>query len=283
MRERAGERAYRVLRGEIIDGELAPGTVLGEVEQADRLGISRTPVREALGRLVADGLLVQRPKGVEVSTVSPEGIAELYEVRLALESHAARLAARNRDPAPFERLLEQFQEVPDWLTSGDPRRRRYYELVDRLDESIDEAAGNPYLVATMRTVRTHSARVRHMARSNIPRLLAAASEHALIVQAIIDGDADLAAHATHVHLHRSLTSRLQTPRTRFVAAPETATTQAPEPRATPVSESAAPSVSESFGATSSSGEAPVPHELASDPHPPTRHASRETGDIRENA
>ncbi|KAB1657586.1 GntR family transcriptional regulator [Pseudoclavibacter sp. CFCC 11306] len=205
---RAGDRAYQTLREEITNGDLPAGTVLGEVEQAVRLGISRTPVREALRQLISEGLAVQRPRGVEVSEVSFENISELYDVRLALECQAARLAARNRDADVFRTLLVDFQHVSDLLNTRDRNRHDYYELVNRLDDALDQAVRNPYLVSAMATVRTHLARIRHMARSDRARLMDAAREHALIVQAIIDGDGDLAAHATHVHLYNSLSHRL---------------------------------------------------------------------------
>src|SRR5690625_6373728 len=79
---RASDRAYRALLEEIQHGILAPGTVLAEVEQSTRLGVSRTPLREAIGRLVADGLVVQQsPRVTVVSAIDAEDIRQLFEVR----------------------------------------------------------------------------------------------------------------------------------------------------------------------------------------------------------
>nr|BFF09921.1 hypothetical protein GCM10025699_12240 [Microbacterium flavescens] len=98
---RASDRAYATLLDEIQDGALPPGTVLGEVEQAARLGVSRTPLREALGRLAADGLVVQQSPRVTVVTAIDAGdIREIFEVRRALEESAARLAAERGMPRP---------------------------------------------------------------------------------------------------------------------------------------------------------------------------------------
>ena len=84
---RASERAYRQLRGEILDGVLAPGSGLLEVEQAERIGVSRTPLREAVARLIADGLVAGRSgRGFEVTEISIDSIGELYELRQALRS-----------------------------------------------------------------------------------------------------------------------------------------------------------------------------------------------------
>jgi len=202
---RASDRAYAVLREEILDGRLAPGTVLAEVEQSTRLGVSRTPLREALSRLAADGLVSGHSgRGVVVTDVSVERVAELFEVRGALEEQAARLAARRRDPAVFERLQAELRLAPDLLENGDPARHEYYELVGRLDAAIDDAVQNPLLVSTLAVVRTHVARIRRLAHDNPERLREAAREHLMIVDAIVDGSESLAAHATQLHLHRSL-------------------------------------------------------------------------------
>ena len=203
---RASDRAYRALREEILDGVLAPGTALAEVEQANRLGVSRTPVREALARLEADGLATAAsPRVLQVSELSAASITALYELREALEEQAARLAAMRRDPERFEGLRSRLQLSPGQLASGDESGLRdYYDTVDALDAELDSAVANPLLIGALRNARLHSARVRRLARQHPERLRAAASEHLLIVEAIIAGDASLAAHATHVHLHMSL-------------------------------------------------------------------------------
>ena len=207
---RASDRAYARLRREIIDGALAPGTMLYEVEQSERLGVSRTPLREALARLAADGLVAPAGgRGLIVTEVSVDGIAELYELRQALEDQAARLAAIRRDPAVFTALRRDFALAPELAGGTQEQLQRYYALIDRFDAAVDEAVANPFLVAALAGVRTHLARIRRLTRRDEQRLRAAASEHLLIIDAIIAGDASLAAHATHVHLHQSLRSALR--------------------------------------------------------------------------
>jgi DNA-binding GntR family transcriptional regulator len=207
--ERASDRAYRVLRDEILDGILPAGTVLLEVEQAARLGVSRTPLRSAVARLVADGLVAGRSgRGFSVTEMSVESINDLYELREALEERAATLAARRDDRSAFGMLRERFVEAPALLDAGEDGIHRYYALIDEFDAAIDAAVDNVFLVGALDTVRTHLARIRRVARGNPVRLRAAAAEHLLILDAIIDGDAALAAHATHVHLHLSLASVL---------------------------------------------------------------------------
>ncbi|MDW4572124.1 GntR family transcriptional regulator [Microbacterium sp. M3] len=209
---RASDRAYATLLDEIQSGVLRPGAVLGEVEQAARLGVSRTPLREALGRLGADGLVAQQsPRVTVVTAIEPDDIREIFEVRRALEESAARLAAERGDAAIFAELARDFARVDlaDGDHDGADARDEYYALIARFDESLDSAVANDYLTAALRTVRTHLVRVRRLARDNPGRLAASVAEHRLIASAIAARDADLAAHATHVHLHNALTNILE--------------------------------------------------------------------------
>ncbi|WP_432510095.1 GntR family transcriptional regulator [Kineococcus sp. SYSU DK001] len=206
----AADRTYARLREDVLDGVLAPGAVLAELEQSARLGVSRTPVREAFARLVRDGLA--RPVGGRGLVVAPLDLADLehlYDVREALEVKAARLAARSG--AEFGGFVRRFARAPGLVAAGD--LDRYYAVTAEFDAALDAAAANPWLVRALDDVRTHLVRIRRLARHDPGRLVAAASEHQLIAEAVDDGDADLAAHAVHVHLHRSRThfrSRLST-------------------------------------------------------------------------
>ena len=204
---RASDRAYALLLDEIQGGILPPGTVLAEVEQATRLGVSRTPLREAVGRLIADGLVVQQsPRVTVVSEFDADDIRELFETRRALEETAARLAATRGDRDVFAALATAFSSTaPIDAASVDA----YYALIAEFDAAVDAAVRNTYLTSALRTIRTHLTRARRLARDNQDRLRESVAEHALIASAIATGDAVLAAHATHVHLHHALTSILE--------------------------------------------------------------------------
>ncbi|MEV8149011.1 GntR family transcriptional regulator [Arthrobacter sp. NPDC080073] len=202
---RASDKAYAALREDIIEWRLAPGTVLAEVEQSERLGVSRTPVREALSRLSAEGLTTAAGgRGVVVTDISLEDIDELFELRETLEGKAAALAAQRGDPSVFEKLHAELLRAPEMLNDSDPARHDYYGLVGRLDEAIDEAISNSYLAQAMRSLRVHLVRVRRLAADDAERLHAAAAEHAAIAEAIAAGNPRLAEAATTLHLHRSL-------------------------------------------------------------------------------
>ena len=200
--------AYEQLRSEILEGVLGPGTTLFEVEQSERIGVSRTPVREAFGRLVAEGLLDdRRGRGLVVTDVSDRDIDALYEMRTCLEAQAARLAARHADSEVFASYASDFRTWHGPLLDAavtDQQIDDYYALIRRFDRAVDTAASNTYLVDALDTLRAHVARVRRKAGASPARLAASALEHALIASAIANHDAALAVHATHVHLHNSL-------------------------------------------------------------------------------
>jgi DNA-binding GntR family transcriptional regulator len=204
----ATTRAYERLRSEILEGVLEPGTTLYEVEQSERIGVSRTPVREAFGRLVAEGLLDDRQgRGLVVTDVSDRDIDALFEMRTCLEAQAAQLAARHADPDIFDSYARDFRAWHSPLLDPDVTDKQiseYYALIRRFDHAVDAAANNTYLVDALETLRTHVARVRRKAGASPVRLAASALEHALVASAIADHDSALAVHATHVHLHNSL-------------------------------------------------------------------------------
>jgi DNA-binding GntR family transcriptional regulator len=136
-----------------------------------------------------------------VTSLSRDDIVELFELREALETQSARLAARRRDAVVFEELRADF-------LANVRADERPYDLADALDRAIDEAAASTYLSAALRDLRGHLARVRRTAHANTERLDRATSEHVLIVDAILAQDEALAASATSVHLHNSLANIL---------------------------------------------------------------------------
>ncbi|MEV3871457.1 GntR family transcriptional regulator [Streptomyces sp. NPDC049906] len=195
------------LRSEILDGVLPPGAHLFEVEQSERLGVSRTPVREALRQLVAESLAEPSGKrGLVVTQISERDVRSLFELRACLEAQAAQLAAQRGEStvfAEFEDEFAQWQDVLRGPTPTDEQVSQYFALIRRFDEAIAAATENSFLVDAMENLRMHVARVRRMAGHSQARLEASAGEHSLIARAITRQDVVLALHATQVHLHNS--------------------------------------------------------------------------------
>ncbi len=214
---RASDKAYQTLLDEIVDGTLPPGTVLAEVEQAARIGVSRTPLREALGHLRKDGLVEPLAgRGLIVTAVSIDDIVELYELRQPLEQQAARLAAQRGNPQVFAQIAKELRGSDALIDSGEVGIKAYYQLNERLDRAIEDSISSAYLVAALKALHLHLARIRRLSRQNVNRLRAAAVETLVIVEAIVNRDPDLAASATHVHLQQSLRNSLETIQTRTI-------------------------------------------------------------------
>jgi DNA-binding GntR family transcriptional regulator len=207
---RAGERAHRVLHEDIVEWRLPPGTVLSEVEQAARIGVSRTPVREAFSRLLSEGLVEPQPgRGLAVSPVSAESVRAMFELRMALDTQAAGLAAQRGDAAPFTELARRLEATAEDLDQDDDAdRHAYYALADRLDAALDAAVANSYLVQAQRSLRVHLSRVRRLSKGDERRLRDAAAEHARIARAVAAGDPELARACTRVHLSNSMAAIL---------------------------------------------------------------------------
>ena len=203
------DRAYDLLRVEIVQWQLPPGTHLSEVKLAERLGVSRTPLREAIQRLARDGLVRINPgRGAIVSEIALQDVVHLFQMREALESYASRLCARRPDRGVFCELRVEFEAQREEFTAaarpeGDGYDD-YFSLISRLDDATDRGANNPYLLDALAGLRGHLQRLRQIARRRPTRMLETASEHLAICAAICDGDEAQAAQATAVHINNSL-------------------------------------------------------------------------------
>ncbi|MEU6564884.1 GntR family transcriptional regulator [Nocardia nova] len=203
-----GERVYEQLAEEIIRGDLPAGTHLNEVRLAERLGVSRTPLREAVQRLTREGLArVTAGRGAFVSDIALADVVHLFQAREALETYLARLSARAQDREVFGRLRAEFESQRELLGSApavDEHLDAYYALIDRMDTAILHGTANPYLAEALGSLRGNLRRLRHIARRTPNRMLQTIEEHLAICRAIHDGNEELAAQATAVHVNNSL-------------------------------------------------------------------------------
>jgi DNA-binding GntR family transcriptional regulator len=203
------DQVHAQLKQEIELGELAPGTPLSELSLVERIGASRTPVREALRRLAAEGLVDLVPRqGARVSRVSLRSVRDLFDFRALLEPVAIRQAteAAAGDPAlrrTFGAMRTEFTRIQKRAHSQ-ARARDFYELADRFDWTVIGATGNEHLRRTIAELRPHTARLRNLSHVDPERVDVSVAEHLVICDALLRGDADEAAAKTADHLAGSL-------------------------------------------------------------------------------
>ncbi|MFE9437644.1 GntR family transcriptional regulator [Streptomyces sp. NPDC006602] len=198
------ERVLATLRKEIIAGGLRPGDRLVERELAERFGVSRVPVREAIRALVTEGFVhFETPRRAVVRRLTPNDVKELFELREALEVYAAGLAtarATPQDLAQVEALLDLAAAATE---AGDAEA--ITDINSRLHDRIVAMAGNSLLIEALEPV---AGRLRWMTRRNEewPQLLV---EHRELYEAIASGDPERArAHAlAHVRTNYRSTMR----------------------------------------------------------------------------
>jgi DNA-binding GntR family transcriptional regulator len=191
------DRAYYAIRELIVTLELPPGAVVREPELTARLGIGRTPVREALRRLAQERLVEVFPRrGMFVTKVDVRDLARLCEVRVALEPEAARLAAERATQADLAELQGVLAEL------GGPRKRDPRALIDldeRIHRAIYHASHNPYLAETLEEYYAHALRIWMvaLARTDIG---AAVGGHHAVLEAVVRGDGARAARLMREHV-----------------------------------------------------------------------------------
>ncbi len=203
------EIAYGRICGWLLDGKLRPGDPLVEPELARRLGVSRTPVREALGRLSQEGLVEIVPRrGAFVSRVNLKEIRELFEIREALESIAARNAARGGDERELAAIESMFQEAAN--TPDDDARRRLAEGAgDALHEYIKGHCQNDRIKQILDTNRT-LLRFGQQVSASIPgEIEKSLPEHLEILRALRTKDPEAAETAMRRHVVNTLNAILE--------------------------------------------------------------------------
>jgi len=205
------ERAYNAIKDSILRNELLPGEVLSIDRLAKDLGISQTPVREAL----TSGLLeYERNKGFRVASITEDDVHETYEVRRLLEPYAASLVAKKvaTDPG-LERRLHELRKTAETIqklvTSGTTfnlsQREAYMKIDLRLHELMVEALGKSLLGSILALVGNHSLRIRSFVEAASNHLdselaLTVTGEHLVIIEALLKKDCDGVQELVRQHL-----------------------------------------------------------------------------------
>jgi DNA-binding GntR family transcriptional regulator len=200
-----GEHAYRALRQSIKDGQLVPGTRLREVELAAQLGISRTPVREALRRLEAEGLAtMDGGHGLIVTMLDQSMISELYVMREVLEGTAAALAARHGSEVELAILREIADRDALFLDDAEKlaaNNRAFHEMLYR-------STHNRYLLKTLSSLHESLVLLGSTTLAIGDRARTSTNEHQALVGALEQRDARMAEEITRAHIRAAYKARL---------------------------------------------------------------------------
>jgi DNA-binding GntR family transcriptional regulator len=198
--------AYTLILEAIEAGTYKPGDRLVESELAERLGVSRTPVREALQRLETQAMLTRDGRSLIVASLDHNQLAELYTVRTELEGLAARLAARHATDEEM-RVLRGMVEDDKRLLGGDPRALS--RANKRFHKQIHLASHNRFLVQQLDLVHRSMALMTNTSFAAEGRDSAGLAEHEAIVAAIEARDGEAAYQALRSHISRAYETRLR--------------------------------------------------------------------------
>jgi len=193
------DNAYDRLKSEILKGELPPGFQAPEPDIANRLGMSRTPVREALIRLEADGLVDLVPRrGAKVLPISRKDICEIFQILSALEALAARTAAsRQNDPEKSEGVKELLDRADAFLKQGDIEA--WAVLDDQFHRWLARLSGNARLEAEIEGFLDQIYRANNVLLRLNKAPASNADDHRKIFQAVLAGDGEVAAETARTH------------------------------------------------------------------------------------
>src|SRR5262249_13311446 len=193
------DRAYFAIRELIVSLELQPGSIINEPELMARLGLGRTPVREALRTLMRERLVGVYPRpGTFVSSVDVRDVAGLSEARLAIETVAARLAAERATPedrAICAALLEELERA-----AGEHDERALIELDQRIHRHVYRCTHNEFLERTLEEYYVLTLRIWFLVLERVARLDAAVAEHRGLLGAIRDGEPERAEEVMRRHV-----------------------------------------------------------------------------------
>jgi DNA-binding GntR family transcriptional regulator len=197
--------AYTLILEAIDSGVYRPGDRLVESELAERFGVSRTPVREALQRLETQSMLARDGRSLIVASLDHNQLAELYVVRAELEGLAARLAAKHATPEEVRVLRGMVEDDRAHLKDPDAMSRANR----RFHKQIHLASHNRYLVQQLDLVHRSMALLATTSLAAQGRSEAALAEHDAIVRAIEAGDGDAAQAALRAHISKAFETRLK--------------------------------------------------------------------------
>ena len=190
---------FNTLRRAIITGEFAPGERLMEISLANRLGVSRTPVREAIRKLELEGLVIMIPrKGAQVAKITEKSLRDVIEIRCVLEEFAASLACERITEEGKEKLKEAHQQFEDAEQSRDILD--IVEKDEKFHDAIFQATSNDKLITIINNLREQFYRYRMEYVRDIEQHSVLVTEHENLLHAIFNHDSETAKQIMRTHL-----------------------------------------------------------------------------------
>ena len=190
------------IRQAIIDGTFSPGERLMEIQLDDEMGVSRTPVREAIRKLELEGFVVMIPRrGTYVADISIKDITEIYEVRTCLDVLAAGLAAERITDEELESMNGYLHEIGQHVANRD--MNKIVEVDTAFHDVLYNASRNERLRSIINNLREQLTGIRGRSMSYPGRLVETMDEHRNLVDAIASRDVERAQHAARVHIENA--------------------------------------------------------------------------------
>lgn len=192
-------QVYQILKDDICEGRFAPGQWLQETELAERLCVSRSPIREALRQLAADGLVVEIPnKGVFVKEFTARDIEEIFDMRVLLEDYAIGKLQHNLTTADMGRLIDCLNEMERVHAGKD--LRAYTDMDARLHSLLIELCGNSLLESMYGRIHSLNQQFRIYSLTSTQRFNESMEEHRNIVHCLLTNNTDEARAINKRHL-----------------------------------------------------------------------------------
>lgn len=201
------QRIAQTLMDEISAGQLEPGQRLDEAGLADRFGVSRTPVREALSRLTAQGVAVQGEKrGVFVASYSREELGQMFEAMHEIETACARIVSQRLNLLSKSKILVAQEACVQAAEAGD--RNEYLRANEAFHIAIYEATGNRYMADIALEFRLRTGPFRAKRFQSKEDLIASAANHQALIDDIFSEDSTTASNSMRDHMTRSFLQTL---------------------------------------------------------------------------
>lgn len=194
------DQALRQLRNAIVVGDLEPGSLHSEQTIAARLGLSRTPIREALLQLVGEGLVVFIPnRGARIAELDAEHLAHVLQFRAAIEGCGASRMAANADSKHLAKLDAELKRQRAIIKNGE--RLRWVEANADFHSILAESSENRLMIDAFEPLASHTKRLGYRMNHRAQRMKESLDEHSAIVDAIRRGDVDRARTMAEEHLY----------------------------------------------------------------------------------